>query len=54
MAVLPKHLHCILTLPSGDSDFKTRWALIKPGFLRALPALERRSKNRRARGERGK
>jgi len=29
MVVLPEHLHCILTMPSGDGDFKTRWALIK-------------------------
>jgi putative transposase len=27
--LLPDHLHCIWTLPSGDSDFSTRWAMIK-------------------------
>jgi putative transposase len=53
VVVLPEHLHCILTLPSGDGDFKTRWALIKAGFSRSLPPVERRSKSRMARGERG-
>ena len=35
--VLPDHLHCIWTLPGGDSDFSTRWRLIKARFSRALP-----------------
>jgi putative transposase len=30
--VLPDHLHCIWTLPRGDSDFSTRWSLIKARF----------------------
>jgi putative transposase len=51
--VLPEHMHCIWTLPAGDSDYKTRWALIKAGFSRALPAVERRSQSRAKRGERG-
>jgi len=46
IVVLPEHLHCIFTLPHGDADFKTRWALIKAGFSRALPATERRSSSR--------
>ena len=25
MVILPDHLRCIWTLPSGDSDFSTRW-----------------------------
>jgi len=29
IVVLPDHLHCIWTLPAGDSDFVTRWRLIK-------------------------
>ena len=32
--VLPEHLHCVWTLPSGDADFSTRWRLIKSGFWR--------------------
>jgi putative transposase len=32
--ILPDHLHCIWTLPPGDSDFSTRWGLIKGNFSR--------------------
>jgi putative transposase len=53
MVVLPEHLHCIWTLPGGDADYKMRWALIKAGFSRQLPAGERRSESRLKRGERG-
>ncbi|MGD8642505.1 MAG: transposase [Gammaproteobacteria bacterium] len=53
VVVLPDHLHCIWTLPPGDADYKTRWALIKAGFSRKLPAQERRSESRIKRGERG-
>jgi putative transposase len=53
VVVLPDHLHCIWTLPADDSDYKTRWALIKAGFSRQLPAGERRSASRVQRGERG-
>jgi len=28
VVVLPEHLHCIWTLPPGDTDFATRWRLI--------------------------
>ena len=41
--VLPDHLHCILSLPEGDTDFPLRWRLIKSHFSRALPITERRS-----------
>jgi putative transposase len=27
--LMPDHLHCIWTLPSGDADFSKRWSLIK-------------------------
>ncbi|MBK1700402.1 REP-associated tyrosine transposase [Thiococcus pfennigii] len=53
ICVLPDHLHCIWTLPAGDSAYATRWALIKAGFSRALPAGEPRSQSRAKRGERG-
>jgi len=32
MVILPDHLHCIWQLPPGDSDFSTRWRLIKRYF----------------------
>ncbi|HLP68035.1 MAG TPA: transposase, partial [Rhizobium sp.] len=38
--VLPDHLHCIWTLPSGDADFATCWRLIKTWFTKHCdPAL---------------
>jgi putative transposase len=30
--LLPDHLHCIWTLPQGDSDLSTRWRLVKSYF----------------------
>jgi putative transposase len=53
MVVLPEHLHAIWELPEGDADFATRWALIKAGFSRSLPCLERLSPSRTAKGGRG-
>ena len=32
--VLPGHLDCIWTLPPGDTDFSTRWRLIKTWFTK--------------------
>ena len=43
MVVLPDHLHALLTLPLDDSDYSTRWALIKSGFSRQLPKDENRA-----------
>ncbi len=51
--VLPEHMHCLFTLPPGDSDFSLLWRLIKSGFSRALPITERRSPVRITAGERG-
>ncbi|WKZ31880.1 MAG: transposase [Thermodesulfobacteriota bacterium] len=34
--VLPDHIHAIWELPDGDSDFSTRWALIKKGFTKKV------------------
>jgi putative transposase len=53
IVVLPDHLHAIWTLPRGDSDFSTRWALIKARFSRGLPPGERRSASRESKRERG-
>lgn len=52
-AVLPEHMHCIWTLPTGDTDFSMRWRLIKTLFSRSIPKTERRSAVRVAAGERG-
>ena len=32
--VLPDHLHCVLTLPVGDTDFAGRWRTIRNRFAR--------------------
>lgn len=37
--LLPDHLHCIWTLPQGDSNFSTRWRLIKSYFSRQCITL---------------
>ena len=46
MVVLPDHLHALWTLPEGDSDYETRWMLIKAGFSRKMPKTERINKSR--------
>mgnify|MGYP003433772896 FL=1 len=51
--ILPEHMHCVWTLPAGDSDFPTRWRLIKSGFSRQLPNKEWRSEARIRGNERG-
>jgi putative transposase len=53
VVVLPDHLHCIWTLPPGDSNFSTRWNLIKGYFSRAIEKGERISPSRVKRKERG-
>jgi putative transposase len=32
IVILPDHLHCIWTLPENDSNYSTRWRLIKSYF----------------------
>jgi len=34
--LLPDHLHCVWTLPAGDTDYSTRWGLIKAGFSKRM------------------
>ena len=51
--VLPDHMHCLWTLPEGDSDFPGRWWTIKTTFTKSLPAGEQRSPVMQDRGERG-
>jgi putative transposase len=34
LVLLPDHLHCIWTLPDGDSDYSTRWSRIKRNVSR--------------------
>ncbi len=53
MVVLPDHLHAVWTLPEGDTNFGSRWRLIKSTFSRSLPSDEFVSASRAAKGERG-
>lgn len=53
IVVLPDHLHCIWTLPSGDADFSSHWHDIKSRFAARLPRGEWLSERRRKKGERG-
>lgn len=47
VVILPGHLHTIWTLPPEDSDYATRWRLIKAEFSRGITANEARSESRR-------
>src|ERR1700692_789639 len=38
IVILPDHLHAILSLPPGDSDFSGRWKAIKAAFTRSITA----------------
>jgi putative transposase len=38
IVILPDHLHAIMTLPPGDSDFSDRWRRIKGAFTRIIVA----------------
>ena len=53
IVILPEHLHCIWQLPESDSDYSTRWRLIKSRFSMAIPKTERISNSRIGKGERG-
>ena len=41
--LLPDHLHCLWTLPSGDADFGVRWNWIKRTVTRAVAASYERA-----------
>ena len=54
MVVLPDHLHALWTLPPDDSDFSTRWMLIKQGFTKRLHSAQALGATAgQARGEHG-
>lgn len=53
IVILPEHLHAIWTLPKDDSDFSTRWRLIKSWFSKSLPKTERINSSRTEKSERG-
>ena len=53
VVILPEHCHAIWTLPKEDSDFSTRWRLIKFNFSQSLPKTERINVSRQHKSERG-
>jgi putative transposase len=53
IVILPDHVHCVWTLGRGDTDFSTRWSLLKGNFSRTIEKGERISQSRAKRGERG-
>src|ERR1044071_2876758 len=53
ICVLPDHLHAIWSLPEDDSDFSSRWNLIKSGFSRGLVASPSRSPRHIEKREKG-
>lgn len=36
IVILPEHIHCIWTLPAVDTDYSSRWRLIKSSFTRLV------------------
>jgi putative transposase len=52
ICILPDHIHAPWELPDGDSDFATRWSLIKSGFSRGLDP-QTRSTSKIAKREKG-
>ena len=53
IVILPDHIHAIWTLPENDSDFSTRWRLIKTEFSRKIPKYEKITSSRLSKNERG-
>lgn len=53
--MLPDHLHCIWTLPEGDTNYSLRWGEIKKLFSKAyhkqIEVYENRNESRVKRGE---
>jgi putative transposase len=36
--VLPDHMHCVWTMPDGDSDYSVRWSIFKKEMTKRLSA----------------
>jgi putative transposase len=51
--VLPAHMHCLWTLPEGDTNYSFRWQIIKSQFTRHIPTGEAVSISRATKRERG-
>ena len=53
MVVLPDHLHMIMSLPEGESNFSVRIQSLKASFSRRIPKATSAEPRLRHRGERG-
>jgi putative transposase len=53
ICILPDHLHTVWQLPEGDTNFSSRWSLIKSNFSRGLPAAKARSASKIRKREKG-
>jgi REP-associated tyrosine transposase len=53
IVILPDHIHAIFTLPNGDTDYSTRWRLIKYHFSYQFTRYEPISAARERKLERG-
>ncbi|WP_392537953.1 transposase [Legionella sp. 227] len=53
IVILPEHLHMMISLPKGDSDYPLRIRLIKSNFSRQLPCNESIRFARQRKKERG-
>ena len=53
MVVLPDHLHAIWQMPENDTDYATRWRLVKARFSAGLAAADHRSPSKVSKGEKG-
>jgi putative transposase len=55
ICLLPDHIHCIWTLPEGDSDYSLRWKEVKrlftQGYLAQIGPGEPRNASRQNHGE---
>jgi putative transposase len=51
--VLPEHMHCVWTLPPGNSDYVSRWKDIKIAFSKRIPATENLTEVQKQLRERG-
>ena len=52
IVIMPDHLHGVMTLPEGDTDYATRWRILKGRFSRGIPKGPR-SESKHFRAERG-
>jgi putative transposase len=53
MVVLPDHLLAIWQMPENDTDYATRWRLVKARFSAGHAAAEHRAPSKISKGEKG-